>query len=257
MDTFTDAAVCYHSPDQYLTLLSGLPANISLFSAKKTPVSRIKLEQKLTTLEPHHRQLLSNIESVLQWGYLSPQMKHDQNKANALQPVERIKKVLAEVKDRQLNTLVRDKLDFRSLVGALRHRHDDPATVLSGDWTVSRFKQNIENNWQEPYFRLEHACPWLPQAKQHIDNDEPLLLEKLLLQTAWQHLSRPPSASSTSSAGSAGQEFSFYAVVIYVLKWNIVERWTRYDSEAASLRFQQLIHSGLNSLPKDFQGDSL
>ena len=244
----------YQNPDQYLTLLSGLPANISLFSAKKTPVSRLKLEQKLVTLEPQHRRLLTDIESVLQWGYLSPQMKHDQNKADALQPVERIKKVLASVTDRPLNTLVRDKLDFRSLVGALRHRHDDPANVLSGDWTVSRFKQNIEANWQEPYFRLEHACPWLVEAKQYIDNDEPLLLEKLLLQTAWQHLSRPPSGSAT---GSAGQEFSFYAVVVYVLKWNIVERWTRYDSDAASQRFQQLIQSGLNSLPQDFQGDSL
>lgn len=246
--------IVYHNPDQYLTLLSGLPANISLFSAKKTPVSRLKLEQKLVTLEPQHQRLLTDIESVLQWGYLSPQMKHDQNKANAPQPVQRIKKVLAAVTDPSLNTLVRDKLDFRSLVGALRHRHDDPANVLSGNWTVSRFKHNIETHWQEPYFRLEHACPWLVQAKQYIENDEPLLLEKLLLKTAWQHLSRPPCGAVV---GAAGQEFSFYAVVIYVLKWNIVERWTRYDSKAASQRFQQLIQSGLSSLSQDFQGDSL
>jgi len=235
MASYTSAGMSYHSPDQYLTLLSGLPANISLFSSKKTPVSRLKLEEKLKTLEPEHRQLLADIEGVLQWGYLSPQMKHDLDAGGAEQPVKQIKKVLAAVKDRQLKTLVRDKLDFRTLVGALRHRHDDPSVPLAGDWTVSRFKQNIENNWQEPYFRLEHACPWLVEAKQYIDNDEPLLLEKLLLQNAWQHLSRPPQA----------QQFSFYAVVIYVLKWNIVERWTRYNNEFAAQRFQQLVQQGL------------
>ena len=244
-NSFGAQTIDFHNPDQYLTLLSGLPANISLFSAKKTPVSRLKLEQKLKTLEPHHRQLLTDIEGVLQWGYLSPQMKHEQGKANALHPVKRIKNVLESVKDKQLNTLVRDKLDFRTLVGALRHRHDDPATPLSGNWTISRFKQNIENNWQEPYFRLEYARPWLVEAKQYIDNDEPLLLEKLLLQTAWQHLSRPPQA----------QQFSFYSVVIYVLKWNIVERWTRYDGDAAGQRFQQLIQQGMAHYQHDLQAE--
>lgn len=245
MDDSTPDNFGYHNPDQYLTLLSGLPANISLFSAKKTPVSRLTLEQKLTTLEPHHQRLLSDIERVLQWGYWSPQMKHEQTQKDAPQPIVRIKKLLATIKDPQLNTLVREKLDFRSLVGALRHRHNDPEDVLSGDWTVSRFKKNIENNWQDPYFRLEHACPWLIEAKQFIDNDEALLLEKLLLKTAWQHLSRP----------AAGQAFSFYAVVIYTLKWHIVERWTHYDQDAASLRFQQLVQAGLERLPQAFNGE--
>lgn len=225
----------YHNVDQYLTLLSGLPANISLFSAKKTPVSRLKLEQKLKTLDPSHRRLLADIEGVLQWGYLSAAMKHEASRSDAIAPVKKIKQVLASIQDKELNTLVRDKIDFRTLVGALRKRNDNPTLSLQGNWTVSRFKQPIENNWQEPYFRLEHARPWLVEAKQHIDNDEPLALEKLLLQTAWKHLSRP----------AAAREYGFYAVVIYVLKWNIVERWTRYNEEAASQRFQELIQTGL------------
>jgi len=226
----------YHNQDQYLSLLAGLPAHLSLFSANKPPVSRLTLEQRLKALEPHHRFLLSEIEGILQWGYFSPEMTHEFNADGSLLPVEKIKAVLAAIEDHALQTLVRDKIDFRTLVGALRQRHQDVHNRPQGQWTVSRFKQNIENNWQEPCFRLEHAMPWLTEAKQFIDSDQPLALEKLLMKNAWLHLSRP----------LANHGFSFYAVVIYVLKWNIVERWSRYDGDLAVQRFDQLLQAGLS-----------
>jgi hypothetical protein len=245
MALFNDQSLDYHNPDRYLTLLSSLPANLSLFAAKKTPLSRLKLEQKLTLLAAPERQLLADIEGVLQWGYLSAAMKHEYLDDGSLLPVREIKRVLATINDRQLKQLVCEKLDFRTLLGALRHRHQNADQPLQGEWTVSRFKHTIESNWQEPYFRLEHARPWLIEAKQLIDDDQPLLLEKLLLHTAWQHLSR----------AAAQQTFSFYSLVVYVLKWNIVERWTRYDGEAAASRFQQLIAESLANLPDDVQGE--
>lgn len=241
--------VDWHNQDQYLSLLTGLPSNLSLFSAKKTPISRLALDKKLTALTPQHRSLLEDIEGILQWGYLSPQIKHDLH--NSL-PISLIKQVLNTISDPALNQLVRDKLDFRTLVGALRHRYQKPSSPLSGDWTVSRFKQSIENNWQEPYFRLEHARPWLIEAKQLMDDDEPLLLEKLLLQVAWQHLSRSHPGLPVTSGG---ETFSFYAVVVYVLKWDIIERWSRYNAEQAGRRFQQLIDSSISGLPEDFHGE--
>ena len=66
------------------------------------------------------------------------------------------------------------------------------------------------------------------------DNDS-LGLERLILQEVWTNLGR-----------HRGEHlFDFEAVVIYALRWHVIDRWTRYDGVIAAERFDQLVEAGL------------
>jgi hypothetical protein len=43
----------------------------------------------------------------------------------------------------------------------------------------------------------------------------------------------------------AGHYFDFEAVVIYLMRWSLVDRWTRYKGEVAVERFRNLVDAGI------------
>ena len=64
---------------------------------------------------------------------------------------------------------------------------------------------------------------------------ETLALQRMILEQAWKSVNRR----------KAYHLYDFEAVVAYVLKWNIVDRWGRYDGEGAAKRFEELTEAGL------------
>ena len=69
----------------------------------------------------------------------------------------------------------------------------------------------------------------------------PVELERLLLDVVWRDLERR----------SEGHEFDFEAVLLYCLRWEVIARWTRYTSEAATTRFDHLVREGLAGVDLD------
>ncbi len=69
----------------------------------------------------------------------------------------------------------------------------------------------------------------------------PSHLERLLLATIWNHLERL----------SDGHHFDFAAVVIYVMRWDLVARWTGYHGEEAAQRFDALVAAGMAGIDLD------
>jgi len=209
--------------DRYLTLISSLPAHGVLFAENKTPLSRLALNQKLKQLEAKDQKMLVAIEAILQWDKL-PLTETDQ------QLTQKTKQLLPEL-PKDLQQLVLDKVDLRTVVGAMRYRQYSPDKELTGQWSISRHRQQIENHWREADFRLSRVYPWLSEAVELVGDNQIYKLEKLLLKSAWQLL----------NSHKDHQPFSFKSLVIYVLKWNIVERWARYNAEQARDRFQLLV----------------
>jgi hypothetical protein len=97
---------------------------------------------------------------------------------------------------------------------------------------------HISRHWGETHLRLERVYPWLPEAKRLLDDSDPLGLERLLLGVVWTHLERI----------GAEHYFDFEALVVYVARWDLVARWTRYDADAAMARFDALLDTGLEGI---------
>lgn len=216
--------------ERYVTLLSSLPAHGALFSEKKTPLSRISLNQRLKQLQPEDLAILKSIEETFNWDKLPLSLTSEV----FINTNKKLKLKLSQ----DVQILLDDKINLRTVIGALRYRHyhsndAGKAESLSGNWTNSRLKSRIEIHWSEPAFKLETLYPWLIEAVDLIKQEKILALETLVLKSAWELI----------NSHQDFQPFSFKSVIIYVLKWNIVDRWTRYGSSQAVQRYQNLIQN--------------
>lgn len=212
-------------PNAYVMLMSSLPSPEALFLAKQPPLSRLKLDQRLRVLEPEDAETLRLVEDALQWDRLPISLTEEE-------VVVRVSRALAEIDNEVLQQIVQDRLEIRTCVAALRRRYRGEGPPVPGTcWGFGRWVGHIARNWTEATFRLDRVFPWLREADNLMKAGDTMALERLLLQQAWRKLVR-----------LVGEhEFDFEAVVIYVLKWNIVDRWGSYNGEAAMKRFEDLV----------------
>jgi hypothetical protein len=52
---------------------------------------------------------------------------------------------------------------------------------------------------------------------------------------------------------SDGHYLDFEAVVIYVLRWDMIARWTTYDGEEAARRFDELVEQAMAGVEKSLR----
>lgn len=213
--------------DQYTTLMASLPLLGKLTLKSQTPLSRLRLDARLGMLEPAHASLLAEIERVIQWSHQLP----EQDDAAA---IARAETLLAGLWG-PLHALVQERLEMRTLVAALRHRQRSPDRPPARPWGLGRWTGHLERHWAQPDFQLGGLFPWLPEVREALSAGHPVTVERLLLTTAWKQLSR----------AATGHYFDFVAVVIYVLQWNIVERWAARDEDGARHRFAVLLQRAL------------
>jgi hypothetical protein len=218
--------------NQYATLMTSLPYHPSLFAAKQTPLSRIRLRQRLQLmLTPEDAQQLELAANVLEW-HRQPAEDSDSD------IVKRAQGLVRQLDRPFLQDIVRERLDMRTLVTAMRRRHAGAAAPGERElWGYGRWVNHIRRNWGDPVFRLERVFRWGQEANRLLQQGDSLGLERLLLDTAWTDLNRH----------ALGHYFDFAAVVIYSMRWSLIARWTGYDAEAAALRFDTLITGALQT----------
>ncbi|MEM6486737.1 MAG: hypothetical protein AAF677_00470 [Pseudomonadota bacterium] len=221
------------SRDAYVTLMASLPALGPVLSAKHAPINRVALQKRLRMLRPEHRAELKSIADLLSWARL-PLLGSDA----AL--VARARRLVPTVSAPDLAALVRHRLEMRTLVAALRRRQAGQDRPPQGEaWGYSRHLGRIEANWRDPDFGVGRIHPWLAEARTLLEKQDPQGVERILLEEAWRKAERH----------AIGHDFDYEAVAIYVIRWNLLDRWTRYDAEAAAARFGALVDAALADAP--------
>jgi hypothetical protein len=214
---------------RYVMLITSLPFHGPLFGAHQTPLSRLRLNVRLRILDETDAQALQELSSVLEW-------IHQSMSVTDAELVERSKGFEAAWGEGFLSNILRFRMEIRTLYTALRRRRRGETSAPAGQpWGYGRWVRHIERYWNEPGFRLQRVYPWVNEAEQLIEARDSLGLERLLLKVAWDYLTRV----------SEGHEFDFEAVVIYVLRWDLIARWSSYDGERAVQRFDRLVNIGL------------
>ncbi|MCX8049677.1 MAG: DUF2764 family protein [Methylohalobius sp.] len=214
--------------DRYVLLMASLPPHPrDLFDARRLPISRERLEERLRLLEPEDARILALIEHAVHWDRIDPN-------ASSQAVIAEYRRMLEVLPDGFLKELVHWRAELRTVVAALRLRQQG-LPPPSAPWGMGRFASWIAAHWHSPAFALEHVYPWLPRAAEYMQQRKPLALERLLLSLVWEHYGRM----------GHGHYFDFRAVVIYVLRWSAVERWVRYQEARALQRFKHLIEEGL------------
>ncbi len=226
-------------PNAYIALICSLPGSERLFVAKQPPLSRLRLDRRLKALTPGDSQVLSVLENALSWS------AYDMDVTDA-QAIRRCKQALRDIPQPTLKKLFMERMELRSVMAAmrLRNRREGPP---SGSFGVGRWNRYIPAHWSDPGFGLERAMPWVKEAHQLLDNDDPLGLERLILSVSHKQLKRH----------AARHMFDFEAVAIYVLIWNIFDRWAQSNAQDAAQRFEKLALQAMADVADiDFAGAS-
>ncbi|MDJ0949606.1 MAG: hypothetical protein QNJ94_11860 [Alphaproteobacteria bacterium] len=216
-------------PNVYIMLMASLPSPEALFLAKRPPLSRLKLDRRLRVLRPEDARALKLTEQALHWGEIPLTMTDEEI-------VARAKTATREIESETVRLMIRDRLEIRTCMVALRRRKRGEQAPAPGTvWGFGRWTSHIARNWNEATFRLENVFPWLREADRLLKDGDSLPLQRLILEQAWKRVDR-----------RRGQhQYDFEAVVAYVIKWNIVDRWGRYNNEEAAERFEELTQAAL------------
>lgn len=218
-------------PDAYIALVSSLPSSERLFVAKQPPLSRLRLDRRLSVLAAEDAETLARIESLLSWSSYDAQ-------SDIADVVARARSLLGDLQRQTLRMIVAERMEMRTAIAALRLRRDG-AEPPAQPWGFGRWLRHMAAHWSDPTFRLDASMPWLRSAVPLVEARDALGLERHLLDTSFRKLQR-----------HAGQHhFDFEAVVMYVLKWNIFDRWAKADAHAAAARFAQLSDEALQGYP--------
>ena len=226
---------------EYVQLMASLPALGPILAAKTAPINRVRLRARLRgMLRPEHLAEVDAAASILAW----PRQALLTTDADF---VRHARKVIPTLKSEALRRLVHDQVEQRTVLAALRRRHAGRDAPAAGEiWGYGRYVDRIRANWREPDFGLGQSLKWLLPAKEKLDKEDAAGLERIVLEAAWRRADRLVGA----------HDFDFEAVALYVVRWNLLERWTRYDAEAAAARFSTLVADALNAASATLKTDA-
>ncbi|PJE80605.1 hypothetical protein CI610_00427 [invertebrate metagenome] len=207
----------------YYTLLTSLPHIDSLFHSKVTPISRIQLDRRLSMLSKQERDVLIRVEQLTHWSHMGTDV--DENVLIRLAT-----KLQSELPGQEIRELISWRMDVRTIIAALRRKAQGGQAPAAGRWSFGNRYTYIRLNWNSPTLGLQHAFPWIPKVAECLSKNDHITLEKTLLGTVWHQL----------DILSSKHRFDFEAVIIYVLRWHLIDRWTRYNSDKALTYFRAL-----------------
>lgn len=218
-------------PDAYITLVASLPSSERLFVAKQPPLTRLRLNKRLSALSEDHKNTLARVEDVLSWS------AYDMSDGSDV-AIARTKVALREITQPTLRAIIEERMDLRTAIAALRMKARGDAAPTQ-PWGYGRWAKHIAGNWGDLTFRLDTSMPWLREAAALMERNDPQELERFILGVTFKQLQRH----------ATRHQFDFEAVVIYVLKWNIFDRWAQSDTQAAAKRFSDLSLDALRDFP--------
>lgn len=208
----------------FYTVMSSLPHLGASFKIAEPPILRLQLEKRLKLLPEEPQGLLYAIELLLWRSWFMP--KYTVAETHLLYVH------VLKAKSPFIDELAHWYLDVRSIIAAMRMRNvnKDLETDPKKIWISPRCEHHLIRHWDAPDFGLKALYPWMIQINSFLTNNDSVAVEELLLTSIWQHLSRI----------EAEHFFDFEALVIYILRWNIMDYWSHYSQAEVAGRLDAL-----------------
>lgn len=218
----------------YYTLIGSLPALPRHFEeAERVPISQLRLRERLTMLRPEDARVIEEITDFLAWER-QPLERTDGD------VVKRYNNFVGSVGDRFAHDLILHIVNVRSIIAAIRCRR----LKLEAPGGVDPVASQIIRNWNHPDFRLGSKYPWISQVETQLNSDAPFDVERTILNIAWRFTKQL----------SDQYQFTFEAVTLYLIRWEIVYRWTQRNAQAGQEKFEQLVAEAMGEHAEMFVG---
>jgi len=226
-------------PRHYYTLVASLPELPRFDKARRLPITKERLEQRLSMLTDKDAAIVKQAEQFLAWRY-QPMGRSDAD------IIVRHAQLINQAQQPTLHKVVLYRMNVRTLVAAMRHRlrNRRPIQALT-PWGVGPLVRHIEQHWEAEDFSLGARFPWVQRAANLLQSGDSLGLQYLLLNMLWEYL----------QSLAQGHYFDFDFVLIYLFKWDILSRWLSYDESLALQRFNELVAQGYAAYGQPLLGE--
>jgi hypothetical protein len=216
---------------QYYTLVASLPHLPRFDRAKRLPINREQLEQRLTMLSEADAEVVRLAERFISWQH-HPIDRTDE------EMVSFHWKVMAASDNPVLHGIIGFRMAVRTLLAALRRRRrGEGPPALDAAWGIDPLAQDIRRHWNDPLFHLEFRYPWLPEVARLLEAGDSLEVEKRTMGLVWDYMGQIADFNG----------FGFDTVLGYLFRWDILARWLSYEPKAAAQRFERLVTEAIGN----------
>jgi hypothetical protein len=204
----------------YHTLIASLPPLPPRFDVRRDPISALRLEQRLRMLEEDDAAIIEQWRGFVQWDR-QPLDRTDE------EFIAKYDELMRNISNTTLREMIQIRIDTRTIVSAIRRRRAGmPPPTGAGQWV-----DHIRRNYGEPEFKLAGQYSWVGAFDQLLAAGDAMGAERLLLGTNYTQWSQM----------AEHYTFSFEAILLYLARWEIIDRWTSGDAQAGQLRFQSIL----------------
>ncbi|MFP3982892.1 MAG: DUF2764 family protein [Desulfurivibrionaceae bacterium] len=205
--------------NEYFTLIASLPPMPLTLDEVRLPLNWLRLESRLDMLSSRDREIIERLERFLRWER-KPRCRRDH------EVMESFDKIVANIEYPLTHEIVTTIMDIRILVAAVRRRQRNlPPMEPAGSWG-----RHIVRNWQSAGFGLGVRFPWLDQLRLDLAENKVMAAHRLVVSVIWDYLRRLAET----------HYFDFEAVMLYLVRWDVVNNWVKQDREKGRKRFNQL-----------------
>lgn len=217
-------------------VIASLPHLPRFDRARRLPIGRETLAARLVLLPSIERDEVDAAHAFLSWQRFAALVSD-------ADVVLEYRRVLTLARTDDLRRLVTFRLGMRTLIAALRRRRMGEGRPQRHDlWGVGPWVHHIVTHYEDADFGLRHVVPWFARARQMFDDGDFAGLEHLVFEVSWNDLDKM----------AASDRFGFRAVLAYVFKWDLVDRWLGHDAATAALRIDQLAQEALGGFAQPF-----
>ncbi|MEW6428069.1 MAG: DUF2764 family protein [Thermodesulfobacteriota bacterium] len=192
-----------------LTSLPGLPAG---FEMAHVPISRIGLEKRLTMVDDRQRLILATFLRFWADGGERPQEQFMQ-----------LYRQLFTLLPAPALAIFLSLCDIRMLAAAVRSR----AQGRNPPPAIGNFGGDIIRLWKSGDFGMGRRFPWLFEFRSLVEGNRVLQAERKINGLLWE----------TARRLGEMHLFDLEAALCYLVRWQIIRRWTARDANAGRKTF--------------------
>lgn len=216
----------------FYTLLASLPAMPADYRQPHVPISRPRLENRLSMLDDESLAFVDRLFSLLAF---------DTSAAEQCDPKRQAlyTRIVQAMPDQAIQELVDLLIDATDIAAALRARlqKKEPPAMLG------RYSDHIKRHWRHPQFNLGLRFSWINTVGQLLKNERVVQAETVLYQALWQQLRRH----------GGRHHFSLPALITYLIQWHLIGRWSMREEKAGTKRFTSLLDEAMNGYDTLFE----
>jgi len=214
----------------YYMLVSSLPQLPTRFDSGRLPISWPTLRHRLRMLEHEDGQITQKIGLYFLWDR-QPLDRTDDD------VIERYHQLMANNSNHLVRHLIHSRTEMRLLISCVRRRKAGlgPPGWLDRVADSDSVMSHVRKHWPELNFGLGVRYRWVEAFTRCYDAGDMREAQRVVFNERWNDWTRIAERYT----------FSFEAIIVYLVRWEIVDRWTSQNAEAGKARFAKLIEETL------------